>query len=92
MNGAQLEFDTPGTYRIKVSGYLDSSWSDRLGGMTITTKSQAEGPLVTTLYGELPDEAALAGVLSALYDLGYSLRSVKKVKPKAKEKQSVREA
>ena len=28
------------------------------------------------------EQAALAGVLSALYDLGLSLRSVKKMKPK----------
>jgi hypothetical protein len=33
------------------------------------------------------DEAALAGVLGALYDLGYSLQSVNKVK--TKEVQSV---
>jgi hypothetical protein len=37
---------------------------------------------MTTLSGELMDEAALAGVLSALYDLGYSLQSVKKIKTK----------
>ena len=70
MNLPQMEFDTPGTYRIKISGYLDSSWSDRLGGMTIATRSKGEGPPVTTLSGELVDEAALAGVLTSLYDLG----------------------
>ena len=36
------------------------------------------------------EPAALAGVLSTLYDLGYSLQSVKKVKPK--EKQDVEKA
>ena len=92
MDKAQLEFDTPGTYRIKVSGYLDSSWSNRLGGMTITTKSRGDKPPLTTLYGELVDEAALAGVLSTLYDLGYPLQSVKKVKPEAKEKQNAQGA
>jgi hypothetical protein len=87
MNGAPIEFDQPGTYRIKVHGYLDSSWSDRLGGMAITSKTKGDAPPVTTLSGELVDEAALAGVLSALYDLGYSLQSVKK--DKAKEVQRV---
>ena len=81
MDGTQTEFDAPGTYRIKVSGYLDSSWSDRLGGMTITTKRRGDQTPITTLSGELVDEAALAGVLSALYDLGYPLQSVKKIKP-----------
>ena len=50
--------------------------------MTITSKSKGAGPPVTTLSGELMDEAALAGVLSALYDLGYSLQSVRKIKRK----------
>ena len=80
MTISPYEFDSPGTYRIKVSGTLDSAWSDRLGGMTITTRSEDDPP-VTTLYGELADEAALAGVLSALYDLGYSLQSLRKIKP-----------
>ena len=58
--------------------------------MAITTKSREGESLITTLDGELIDEAALAGVLSALYDLGYSLQSVKKFKPK--EKQDVEKA
>ena len=82
MDQPKIEFDAPGTYRIKVSGYLDSSWSDRLGGMTITSKTKEDGRPVTTLTGELMDEAALAGVLSTLYDLGYPLQLVKKVKSK----------
>jgi hypothetical protein len=82
MDEAQIEFDAPGTYRIKVSGYLDSRWSGRLGGMTITAKNKADENPVTILYGELADQAALAGVLSALYDLGYPLHSVKRIKSK----------
>ena len=82
MNAVDAEFDTPATYRIRIAGYLDNSWSDRLGGVTITTKTKAGETPVTTLSGELVDEAALAGVLNALYDLGYSLQSVKKIKPK----------
>jgi hypothetical protein len=68
--------DTPGTYRIRVKGYLDSSWSDRLGGLTITPTGQGHEPVETTLYGQVLDQAALAGVLSALYDLHLSLLSV----------------
>ncbi len=82
MTISQYEFDSPGTYRIQVSGTLDSAWSDRLGGMTITTGNEGDDPPVTTLYGELADEAALAGVLSALYNLGCSLQSMKKIKEK----------
>jgi hypothetical protein len=65
----ELTLDTPATYRIRVKGYLDSSWSDQLGGLAITSTSQDDGSAVTTLRGELLDQAALAGVLSALYSL-----------------------
>jgi hypothetical protein len=68
--------DTPATYRIRVRGYLDSSWSDRLGGLTITPKNQGDDSMETTLYGQVLDQAALAGVLSALYDLHLPLLSV----------------
>ncbi len=72
----ELTLDTPATYRIRVKGYLPTSWSDRLGGLAITTASRDDGPTVTTLHGELLDQAALAGVLSALYNLHLPLISV----------------
>ena len=61
--GPVIARSEPGTYRIKVSGYLDSSWSDRLGGMEITSKAKEDDRPITTLYGELVDEAALAELL-----------------------------
>jgi len=75
-----LEFDRPATYQIRVKGYLDSSWSDRLGGMEIRANDQAEGAPETILAGWLPDQAALSGVLNALYDLHLSLRSVELIR------------
>jgi hypothetical protein len=72
----ELTLDTPATYRIRVKGYLDKSWSDRLGGLAITSTSQDDGSTVTSLQGELLDQAALAGVLSALYNLQLPLLTV----------------
>ena len=57
--------DKPRIYRIKFQGVLPESWLDRLGGMQITSKTLDE----VTLEGRLPDQAALAGVLDALYTL-----------------------
>jgi hypothetical protein len=74
-----FEFDLPATYRIRVKGYLDSRWSGRLGGMEISTIEPAEAGPETTLVGWLPDQAALCGVLNALYDLHLSLVSVELV-------------
>ena len=72
----ELTLDTPATYRIRVKGYLDSSWSDRLSGLTISPSSQGDEAVVTTLYGQVLDQAALSGVLSALYGLHMPLLSV----------------
>jgi hypothetical protein len=76
MEQVELNLDTPATYKIRVKGYLDSTWSDRLGGLAITSTSEDDGSTVTTLHGQLLDQAALAGVLSALYNLQLPLLSV----------------
>lgn len=72
----ELTLDTPATYRIRVKSYLDGRWSGRLGGLAITTSSQHDAPVVATLYGEVLDQAALAGVLTALYNLHLPLSSL----------------
>ncbi len=56
-------------YEIRIRGYLDECWSDRLGGITILPSDEEPGGTITTLYGQLPDQAALFGVLNALYDM-----------------------
>lgn len=62
-------------YEIRIQGYLHESWSDRLGGMTIIPMQDESGFAITTLRGRLPDQAALFGVLSALYDMRLPLLS-----------------
>ena len=75
----ELAFDLPAAYRIRVKGYLDDLWSDRLGGMEISAIDRAESGPETMLVGWLPDQAALCGVLNALYNLHLSLVSVELV-------------
>jgi hypothetical protein len=65
MKTIYLTLDSPAVYVIRVSGILDEKWSDYLGGITI-------------LEGELIDQAALLGVLNALYDYHYPLISVER--------------
>jgi hypothetical protein len=71
----KLSLDRPATYKIKVPGHLDESWSDWAGGMTITVERGGDGPPVTTLTGTV-DQAALQGLLRRLYSLGLPLISV----------------
>ena len=74
-----IQFDLPTTYRIIIQGRIDPTWSDRLEGMTIKPATVEEAPPVTTLEGELIDQAALAGVLNMLYELHLSVISVKRL-------------
>ena len=71
-----LTVDSPAAYRIRVKGALDPSWSDRLGGLTITHETPGDDPTVTTLCGRVLDQAALRGILDALYCLHLPLISV----------------
>ena len=71
-----LRLETPSTYRIRVQGRVDSSWADRLGGMTVTEDSSYDQAAVTILEGHLPDQAALSGVLNTLYEMHLPLLSV----------------
>jgi hypothetical protein len=68
----------PATYAIRVRGTLDAGWSERLGGLRITADMERIEP-VTELIGQLPDQAALMGVLTSLYDLGLPLLSVERI-------------
>lgn len=77
-----FKVETPATYRIRTQGLLDMSWSDRLGGMSITQVTSGNKGPVTTLVGHLPDQAALAGVLNALYNLHLPLLSVENLDEK----------
>jgi hypothetical protein len=74
----ELTLDRPATYQIRVPGELDKSWSDWVGGMTITVESEGEGPPVTTLTGTI-DQAALQGLLRRLYSVGLPLISVNRI-------------
>lgn len=66
----------PAIYRIQVAGYLDENWSDRLGGLKINSTSQEGKSRITTISGSIIDQAALFGVLNALYDMRLPLLSV----------------
>ena len=72
-----IPFDRPATYQICVQGRVDPSWSDLLQGMTICSAAVEADPPVTTLEGELIDQAALAGVLNTLYEWHLTVLLVK---------------
>ena len=71
-----LKFEAPASYRIHVQGHLDDSWSDRLGGMVITRAFTEDKQPMSILIGHLSDQAALFGVMNALYDLHLAVISM----------------
>ncbi len=78
----RIKLETPATYRIRIQGKLDQSWSDRLGGMAIALDTTADKPPVTILVGHLADQAALSGVLNTLYEIHLPLLTVENLDEK----------
>ncbi len=63
---------------ICVEGRIDKNWSEWFEGFTVVHTK----PNKTIITGEIPDQAALYGIITKLRDLGLSLVSVN---PKLKE-------
>ena len=62
----------PEYYEIKLKGHLDPRWSDWFAGLQLTHLGKDE----TLLSGQLPDQAALYGLLERIRDLNITLISV----------------
>jgi hypothetical protein len=56
-------------YRIVVQGVLPESSADRLAGLRLRVGPATHGGTATTLTGRLRDQAQLAGLLNALYEM-----------------------
>ena len=62
-------------YEIRVRGHLGSEWSAWFGGLEIANMEDGEA----VLAGQIPDQAALHGVLMRIRDLGLPLLSVNRI-------------
>jgi len=71
----------PATYQIQVQGLISERWVDWFDGMTITGESSGGELVITTLVGEIEDQAALMGLMQKLYSLGHSLLEVRRLQP-----------
>jgi hypothetical protein len=77
MTGIQqrISLDQPGTYEIRVQGTISQHWLSLFDCMQISVTGE-DGWAVTTLLGEVVDQAALQGMLQQLYTLGLVLLSI----------------
>ena len=71
-----LTFGAAAVYQIGVQGRLNESWSDRMHGVDIRVRNRPNEAPVTVLTGHFVDQAALAGVINTLYDMGFPLLKV----------------
>ncbi len=62
-------------YSIRVDGHLAPHWAQWLAGLEL--RHERDG--TTTLYGHLPDQSALFGVLTRIRDLNLLLLAVERV-------------
>jgi hypothetical protein len=62
-------------YQIRISGHLDSQWTDWFDGLSITLEENGD----TLFSGPVTDQAALYGLLRKVRDLGMPLVSVVQV-------------
>ena len=74
-----LKLDQPAEYRIRVAGRLKEDWSQHFGGMRISVEPGQDGAAITTLTGEVADQAGLHGLLNHIRDLGLPLLAVEYV-------------
>ena len=64
----------PARYEIRVDSVLDDRWADWFGGLQVNSEGTE-----TTIFGLLPDQPALHGVLAQVRDLGLHLISVRRL-------------
>jgi hypothetical protein len=64
-------YDTNAVYELRILGCLDDQWSDWFGGLQMACEEDD-----TILWGSVPDQAALYGIISRVRNLGLTLLSV----------------
>lgn len=69
---------SPARYEIRVDGILGHRWTAWFDSLQISTDDNQ-----TVIYGWLPDQPALHGVLVKVRDLGLNLISVRRLDPEA---------
>lgn len=68
-------------YEIQISGRLSQERAEWFGDMQVSVRRLPGGEAVSILTGEVPDQAALFGILSRIRDLGLRLIAVNLLEP-----------
>ena len=71
-----ISMDLPTSYAIKICGALDERWFTYYDNMALEVEDRDGKRPITTLSGEVPDQAALIGMITLLYDMRCPLISI----------------
>jgi hypothetical protein len=74
-----VTIDQPGVYRMKIQGRLSEGAIRRFDEMVVSVEANAAGVPITTLTGQITDQAALHGIVARIRDLGLPLLLVELV-------------
>jgi hypothetical protein len=67
-------------YEIRVEGELGEMWMEWFEGLSIRKEIHADtGRPYAVLYGPIPDQPALHGVIARIRDLNLTLLSVRRI-------------
>ncbi len=66
-------------FQIRLLGKLPPTWSPWMKDQKIEHAQAADGSVVTTLTGVLPDQAALRGVLNRIWNLNLEVLAVRQI-------------
>ena len=77
VNHSSMSLDTSAFCRIVVQGELDECLADRLGSLRVQVTKPPGDQRFSILEGSIVDQAALLGVLNALYARGLPLLEVR---------------
>lgn len=68
-------------YEIRLQEDLDDHWESWFEGMELTKEPEGQ----TCLFGKLPDQGALLGVLRKIQEIGLTLLSVRRCRTPARD-------
>jgi hypothetical protein len=72
-----IALDAPAIYQIQVQGMISQHWLGYFDDMEISVEGE-DGTAITTLTGQVVDQAALQGMLQKMYTLGLVLVRVER--------------
>jgi hypothetical protein len=73
---SSISMELPASYVIRICGKLDERWLAYYDNMVLEVEDRGTQRPITTLTGQVPDQAALIGMLTLLYDMRCPLISV----------------